>query len=113
MKIYSLILLVIALTVTIEAEPLKVPNYDPFKQTQKILKKKRVVYKVKARKKGYTLYAIYDNKVNINGKFYRLGERIGSCSVWKIFEDKVLLKCHRKIKTLEFIKRKSYKRVGK
>jgi len=109
----KLLFIFVISTLSLYAKPLAVPHYDPFGQTQKILSKKITPSTQVRRKKSYTLYAIYDDKVNINGNFYTVGERVGSCTLWKILQEKVLLHCHKKIKTIEFIRKKSYKRVEK
>jgi hypothetical protein len=97
---------------SLSAAPLSVPNYDPFKQTQKILhaKKGHAILNVK-KKPSYTLYAIYDDSVNINKKFYKLGDKVGSCHLYKIMQDRVVLRCAHSIKTLKFTTKKTYKRV--
>jgi len=100
-------LIVIDLCATV---PLKVPNYDPFRQTEKILKKHVSLTKSIKTRSTYVLYAIYDDKVNINGRFYTLGDRIGSCHLWRIMKERVILRCHRSIKTLKFTRKKTYKR---
>jgi len=92
-------------------EPLAVPNYDPFKQTEKILNKHNVVTTPLKQKKAYILYAIYDEKVNIDGRFYKIGDKVGRCNLWKIMQEKVLLQCHNKLKTVEFLTKRTYKRV--
>jgi len=97
--------------VSLYAQPLKVPDYDPFKQTEKILNKKVKISTAVKPKREYILYAIYDQKVNINGKFYTLGEKVGRCNLWKIMQEQVLLKCHNKIKRVGFLSKKTYKRV--
>jgi len=114
MRIFVLLFLSLFIVVQMDAKPLSVPAYDPFRQTQKILKTTPVVHNVVHKRKTYALYAIYDDKVNINGKFFRLGQKIDRyCSLLKIEEDRVLLKCQKNIKTVEFFTKKTYTRVGK
>jgi len=112
MRSFFIILLFI-FAVSAGAKPLDAPNYDPFKQTQKILTHKVEFRSSPKRKRYYILYAIYDEKVNINGNFYGVGDIVGSCKVIKILSKKVILKCHNKIKTIEFLTKKTYQRVGK
>jgi len=111
MRSYVVMIILLIVGISIEAKPLRAPDYDPFKKTQKILNKKIKTYTTKRQAKRYTLYAIYDNKVNINKKFYTIGDRIGACTLYKIFEDNVMLKCHTKIKTMRFLAKRTYKRV--
>ena len=109
-KVVLSIFLLICYT-NINAEFLKIPDYDPFKQTEKILKKHPINTSLN-HKKEYILYAIYDNKVDINGKFYILGDRVDKqCTLWKIMQKRVLLQCKKKIKTVEFLTKKTYQRV--
>jgi len=43
------------------------------------------------------IFAIFNNKVNINGKWYKTGDKIESYKIFKITPDKVFLKENNKI----------------
>ncbi len=57
---------------------------------------------LKAKEENFKLIAIMNNSVNINGKWYKLGQKIGSYKLEDIMEDAVFLKNDQKEKMLIF-----------
>jgi len=76
-------------------------NYNPFKIQVPIQKNEQVNIKnVSVIKKELKLYAIFQNKVNINGKWLKTGDYIEGYKVIKISENEVLLTKNGKIKKI-------------
>ncbi len=64
--------------------------YDPFVKAQKIIKPiRRKVQRVAQPK--LKLKAIFNDKAYINGRFYRVGQRVGGARIVAIQEDRVVL----------------------
>lgn len=79
-------------------------NYDPFYKATKIIKhstRKRVI--VQNREISLHLYAIFNNKAYINGKFYAIGEYISGYKLIKIKNDHVVLAKRGTIKVLPLL----------
>jgi hypothetical protein len=96
----------------LEATPLKVPPYDPFKNTGVILKAK-VKRDIITHKRAYILYGIFGDRANINGNFYRLGDKVGTCRLSSLSAKGVVLSCRKGVKKLYFLNQKIYKTVEK
>ncbi len=92
-----------------EIQKLKNPFIDEKKLTKiiKIEKKKRAFKKIH-HKKVYRLYAIFDDRAKINGRWYRKGSRVGSYKLIAIEGKRVLLKRGKRTLTL-FLHTKSKK----
>lgn len=57
---------------------------------------------LKVKEEHYKLIAIMNNSANINGKWYKVGQKIGSFEVADIMDDSVFLKSSQKEKILFF-----------
>jgi len=57
---------------------------------------------LKAKEESFKLTAIMNNSANINGKWYKLGQKIGSYRLEDIMDDSVFLKNDHKEKILFF-----------
>ena len=57
---------------------------------------------LKAKEESFKLIAIMNNSANINGKWYKLGQKIGSYRLEDIMDDSVFLKNDHKEKILFF-----------
>ena len=79
---------------------LKYPFYNIFIQYQPV----NVNFEVKRSNISYSLklYAIFNNKANINGEWKRVGENINGYQIVKITPNYVLLKKDNKLKVLKF-----------
>ena len=86
-------------------------KYDPFHKAEKILKEKKVIRKIEKKPIKLTLGAIYNNKVYINGKFYKVGDRVGEYRVFKIAKDFVILNGKGKSLRLYLVERKIFKEM--
>ena len=86
-------------------------KYDPFYKAEKILKEKKVIRKMQKKPIRLTLSAIYNNKAYINGKFYKVGDRVGEYRVFKIAKDFVMLKSKGKSLRLYLVERKIFKKM--
>lgn len=77
---------------------LKYPLYNIF-----INKKTNITPIIKsAPVENMKIYAIFNNKVNINGQWKKEGEYINDYKIIKIFPDYVVLRKNNKIKLLKF-----------
>ncbi len=91
---------------------LEVP-YDPFTPAQKIIKKSRhAPIPPKPPAPRLYLLAIFDHKAYIDGRFYRVGDRIGGYRIAKIADNYVLLEKKGKMKIL-FLAKKRILRTGR
>jgi len=111
-KKFTILIFVLFSVDILYAMPLQVPNYDPFKNTQVILKQK-VKRDIIPKSQRYTLYGIFGEKVNINGTFYSLGDRVQGCEISNINKEGVVLKCKHGFKNLYFLQKKIYEKVEK
>ncbi len=88
-------------------------KYDPFsniKKEEKREEKKKVVKVEKPKKRKKIIYqpiieleAIFGKSAFINGKWYRVGDKIGKYKIIKIGRDSVSLKIGRRVKSLRLI----------
>ncbi len=88
-------------------------NYDPFYKASKIIKtakKRKVLQRIPVQR--LRLYAIFNDKAYINGRFYAIGDRIGEYKLVSIKKDYVLLSKKGTIKMLPLLKN-SILRIGK
>lgn len=80
---------------------LKYPLYNIFineilhKNIQLIIKSSNLFQKMK-------IYAIFNNKVNINGQWKNIGDYINDYKIIKIFPNYIILRKNNKIKILNF-----------
>ena len=90
---------------------LEVP-YDPFAPAQKIIQKsRRAPLPSKPPASKLHLLAIFGDKAYIDGRFYRVGDRVGGYRIVKIADDYVLLEKKGKMKIL-FLAKKRILRTG-
>ena len=87
-------------------------NYDPFYKAQKLLKKPKKI-QVFSKPIQLKLYAIYNNRAYINGKFYKIGDKIYGYRVYKIYDNYVVLKRNSKLKVVYLIKNRILKMRNK
>ncbi len=85
--------------------------YDPFGSVQKIIQKDRRPTAPKPVVSALHLFAIFGDKAYINGRFYRVGERVGGFYIIKITNDYVLLERKGKKKIL-FLRKKRILKTG-
>ncbi len=52
--------------------------------------------------KNIAIYAVFQNKININGHWYKTGDIVYGYKIVKITNDKVFLKKNNRIKIIEF-----------
>ncbi len=52
--------------------------------------------------KNIAIYAVFQNKININGQWYKIGDIVYGYKIVKITNDKVFLKKNNRIKIIEF-----------
>lgn len=85
--------------------PLSV-KYDPFSKTQEIINKtaKKRVSNSEKHHFNLKVYAIYNNKVFINSKFYKTGDMIYGYKVYKIGKNYVILKRKNRFKVVNLVK---------
>ena len=62
---------------------------------------------IKAKEESFKLTAIMNNSANINGKWYKLGEKIGSYKLEDIMDDSVFLRSKDKEKIILFDQNRS------
>ncbi len=82
-----------------QEQSLSLPQYDPFKRAQPLLKKKksgRSAYKPSPSR----LTAVLNDRVFINGRWYKRGESVPEGKLIKITPTSVYLKEGKKIKVL-------------
>ncbi|WP_187647363.1 hypothetical protein [Nitrosophilus labii] len=104
-----LFLLSTMLYLSLFAEVLPLPvKYDPFYKAQKLLKKKKKIKSV-SRTLKLTLSAIYNERAYINGKFYKVGDKIEGYKIYKIGKNFVILKKRGKKRVLYLVKNKILK----
>ena len=68
---------------------------NPFiseKKLKKIIKKAKTPKKTAKKRVYYKLYSIFNNRAKINGRWYRLGSKVGSYRLVSIGSDSVLLR---------------------
>ncbi len=103
-----LFLLSTMLYLSLFAEVLPLPvKYDPFYKAQKLLKKKKA--KSFSGTLKLTLSAIYNERAYINGKFYKVGDKIEGYKIYKIGKNFVILKKRGKKRVLYLVKNKILK----
>ena len=80
------------LTLPLIAAPLPV-HYDPFVKAKRIIKraKEPILSSVKMESPHFELSAIFNDKAFINGRFYKIGDRIWGYRVSEIKENYVIL----------------------
>lgn len=88
-------------------EKLKDPFIDEVK-LKKIVIKQKILKKLKKRKLHLRLESIFNNRVKINTKWYKVGSKVAGYRIVKIDYNKksVLLKSGKKLLKLYLIKRK-------
>jgi len=93
------------------AQTLPLPiKYDPFQKAKKLMKDKSKVVK-NMKRFDLKLYAIYNNRAYINGKFYKIGDKVAGFKVIKISNKYVVLKKNRKKVVLPLVKSNIIKTV--
>jgi len=84
---------------------LKYPSYNIFVK-QKINKDDnnvQVIMKSSNLPQKMKIYAIFNNKVNINGKWKNIGDYVNDYKIIKIYSNYVVLRKNNKIKILKFL----------
>ncbi len=69
--------------------------------------KDKNVSSLKAKEINFKLIAIMNNSANINGRWYKLGQKVGSYTLEDIMDDSVFLKSGQKEKILFFDQNRS------
>ena len=101
------------------SQRLPIIQYDPFFNAQKIIKQQSMIIKSITKTKAAIklhLTAILNDQAYINGRFYKVGDKIGAFKVVKISSNSVHLKSKTKTTVLRFSKHKPYiqtKKIGK
>ncbi len=85
--------------------------YDPFGSAQKIIRKNRLPVTPRPIVPILRLFAIFGDKAYINGRFYKIGERVGGFYIIKITNNYVLLQRKGKKKIL-FLRKKRILKTG-
>ena len=109
MKKIGLFLIMITVLLSNTLPPI---NYDPFYKAQKLLKKPKRV-QVFSKPIQLKVYAIYNNRAYINGKFYKIGDKIAGYKLYKIYDNYVVLKSKSKLKVVYLIKNRILKMRNK
>lgn len=78
-------------------------DYNIFKEEKKpVIKKVLKINKIKKAKKiNLHIFAIFNNKININGNWYKKGDIVYDYKIIKVLNNGVLLKKHSKITILK------------
>ena len=96
------------MTTVLLSDTLPPVNYDPFYKAQKLLKKPKRV-QIFSKPIKLKVYAIYNNRAYINGKFYKIGDKIAGYKIYKIYDSYVVLKRKSKLKILHLVKNRILK----
>ena len=87
-------------------------NYNPFVKTIVKNTEQNIVNNVSVvKEKAFKLYAVFQNKVNINGKWLKVGDIIEGYKIIKVTSNGVSLLKDGKIKTISL--KASFIKVGK
>lgn len=82
-------------------------RYDPFYKASKIIETTKKTKSLRRKSVLHLqLYAIFNNRAYINGRFYSVGDRIGEYMVKSIKKDYVLLVKNGTIKILPLLQKK-------
>jgi len=103
------IVFIVFITNLFAVESIELIHYDPFKQAKKIIisqKKQQPI--VMDKPKPLRISAIFNDKVFINGKFYRVSDRIYSYKIVKIGKNKVVMRKKDKVVVLYFMKKNHF-----
>lgn len=78
-------------------------DYNIFKEEKKpVIKKVLKINKIKKAKKiNLHIFAIFNNKININGNWYKKGDIVYDYKIIKVLNNGVVLKKHSKITILK------------
>ena len=88
-------------------------HYNPFQKAKKLIMKKKNIPVIKAKikinkkvERPPVLAGIFNKKAFINGKLYKIGEKINGYLITEIEDDRVFLKKWGREVTLSLIKRR-------
>jgi len=91
------------LATLIDAKPINIIHYDPFKKAT-ILLKRTTPKKITLRQKSLKVNAIFNKRAYINGKFYGINSIVNGYKIIRIQEHYIQVQKHRKISTIPLIK---------
>lgn len=86
------------------AKTLAPVKYDPFFRAQKLLKKQEKDKFIQKKPFEIKVYAIYNDRAYINGKFYKTGDFIAGYKIYKIAKNYIVLKKKSKFKIKYLVK---------
>ncbi len=98
-------------SVSFASQSLPMVHYDPFYKSQKILKVRKLKANYPNRFRKLHLTAIYNDKAYIDGKFYRVGQRVGEYELVRITQNGVVLKKNTQRLILRLAKPKNFVKI--
>jgi len=82
------------LIVPVEKKPIVKVKYDPFKKGQEVVQK---VFNKKVQDNTLYVTSILNNRVFINSRWYRVGDKVNGYKIIQIKEDSILAKNSKKV----------------
>ena len=82
------------LIVPVEKRPIVKVKYDPFKKGQEVIQK---IFNKKLQDNTLYVTSILNNRVFINSRWYRVGDKVNGYKIIQIKEDSILAKNSKKV----------------